>query len=91
MKIIIRVWENQAEGLLDLLIKKGRPSKKKVRFNGFDKNVFHMTVEDLNIQQKIVTKIRNVVTVIYEIHGEVARTKEADSSGNACDLCLGDA
>jgi hypothetical protein len=50
-----------------------------------------MTMEALNIQQKIVPEIKNIFSVIYEVYGEMERTKEAGSSGNACVLYLGDA
>jgi len=45
-----------------------------------------MTGEALNIQQKIVPKIKSIFGVI---DGEMERTKEAGSSGNACVLYLG--
>ena len=86
MKRIKHAWENRTEGLLDLLIKRGRPSKKEARYDTFDRNVVHMTGEALNIQQKIVPKIKSIFGVI---DGEMERTKEAGSSGNACVLYLG--
>lgn len=91
VKRINWVWENRTEGLLNLLIKKGRPSKKKARYDTFDRNVISMTVEALNVQQKIVPKIKNIFSVIYKIHGEMERTKGAGSSGNICVLYLGGA
>lgn len=62
---------------------------KKARFYSFDRNLTHMTMEDLNVQQKIVPKIKNIFIVIYEVHGEMERTKEAGSSCNVCVFYLG--
>ena len=50
-----------------------------------------MTMGDLNIQQIIAPKIKNIFSVIYEVHDEMERTKEAGSNGNACVLYLGGA
>jgi hypothetical protein len=67
VKRIKRVWENRTEGLLDFLIKKGRPSKKKARYDAFDRNVICMTVEALYVQQKIFPKIKYIFSVINEM------------------------
>lgn len=64
---------------------------KKARFDSFARNLIHMTMENLNVQQKIVPKIKNIFFVIYEFRGEVERTKEAGCCGNACVLYLGGA
>jgi hypothetical protein len=53
---------------------------KKARFDGFDRNLIHMTMEDLNVPQKVVPKIKNIFSVIYEVRGEMERTKEVGSS-----------
>lgn len=64
---------------------------KKARFGGLDRNLMHVTMQDLNIQQKIVPKIKNIFSVIYKVRGEMERTEEAGCSGNACVLYLGGA
>jgi len=69
----------------------GGPSMKKARLDSFDRNLIHMTMENLNVQPKIVPKIKNIFIVIYDVRGEMERTKEAGSSGNACVLYLGGA
>jgi hypothetical protein len=63
---IKREWENNAECVLESLLKRRRSLKKKAKFDSFDRNVIRMTMEDFYIRQKIVPSVRKLLIAIKQ-------------------------
>jgi hypothetical protein len=67
---IKREWKNNPECVLESLLNRQRPSKKKAEIGSFDRNVICMTMEDFYIGQKIVPSVRTLLVAIKQKNGE---------------------